>query len=163
MPRNATNKLLHKAQRSKMDEFYTHLCDIERELQYYPDCFRGKIVYCNCDDSRHSNFVRFFRDNFPRLGLKKLIASCYTPIQGGKGEYYEFCGGCDELIKPIFLNGNGDFRSDECRDLLKQSDIVVTNPPFSLFRDFIAEVVSHNKQFLVICSINAIRTRRFSN
>lgn len=163
MTRQSNNSLLQKAKKSKSDEFYTQLCDIERELQYYSKCFRDKIVYCNCDDPRSSNFYRYFKENFKRLGLKKLIASCYKEqsedlFQDEDTEtafYIEYQGeSIPERI--IQFNGNGDFRSDECVILLQQSDIVVTNPPFSLFREFVSQIVRHNKQFLIIGNVNAI-------
>jgi len=168
MPRNATNQLLQKAKKAKSDEFYTQLCDIERELQYYPGCFKGKVVYCNCDDPRVSNFVRYFVTHFRQLGLKKLIASCYReqnidlfhPEASEKGFYYEYTGENADFkpdeIQVVHFKGDGDFRSPECIELLKQSDIVVTNPPFSLFREFIAQLVKYDKQFLVIGNVNAI-------
>lgn len=137
MIRQASNLLLKKAKRSKNDEFYTQLCDIERELQYYTLCFKGKVVYCNCDDSRTSNFYKFFRDNFHSLGLRKLIASCYKERtfdlfcqQTTEPAFYCVYNGEEESDEIIPLAGDGDFRSQECLDLLRQSDIVVTNPPF---------------------------------
>ena len=169
MARQATNQLLQKAKKSKSDEFYTQLCDIERELQYYQDCFVGKVVYCNCDDPRTSNFFRYFGTNFHKLGLKKLIASCYKEDtcdlfscqESEKGFYCEYFGESGNHFNPsdtemVYFNGNGDFRSRECIALLKQSDVVVTNPPFSLFREFVAQIVKYGKQFLVIGNVNAI-------
>lgn len=163
MVRQATNSLLQKAKKSKSDEFYTQLCDIERELQYYPDCFYGKVVYCNCDDPRLSNFFRYFKENFHRLGLRKLIASfhinqtkdLFLPQTNESPYYCEYCGS-DDCMKITRFVGDGDFRSSECVRLLQQSDIVVTNPPFSLFREFVSLIVRHNKQFLVIGNVNAI-------
>lgn len=176
MTRNATNTLLQKAKKSKSDEFYTQLCDIERELQYYKNCFRGKIVYCNCDDPLTSNFFYFFAKRFKELGLKKLIASCYKeqnndlflPITNEKGYYTEYSGATDEKGEPIlgeikYFNGDGDFRSRESMDLLQQSDIVVTNPPFSLFREFVAQLMKYNKQFLIIGNVNAITYKEIFN
>lgn len=163
MARQSSNHLLQKAKKSKSDEFYTQLCDIERELRYYSSSFRDKVVYCNCDDPRHSNFYRYFKENFKVLGLRKLIASCYKDrddnlfrIQDPTPAFYsEYTGeGNPEITVPF--NENGDFRSNECLALLRQSDVVVTNPPFSLFRDFISQIVRHNKQFLVIGNVNAI-------
>lgn len=163
MARQATNELLQKAKKTKSDEFYTQLCDIERELQHYQDCFRDKVVYCNCDDARVSNFYRYFKENFEPLGLKALIASCYIEqshnlfdnVQSEKAFYHIYKGNIDtEEIH--FFNGNGDFRSKECVDLLQQADVVVTNPPFSLFREFISQIVKYGKQFLVIGNVNAI-------
>lgn len=163
MVRKATNNLLQKAKKSKSDEFYTQLCDIERELQYYPNCFSDKVVYCNCDDPKVSNFFRFFKENFHRLGLRKLIASFYKEqsnnlfqMQVDERPYYCEYKGSDEHMIISHFHGNGDFRSRESVDLLLQSDVVVTNPPFSLFREFIAQIVRCEKQFLVIGNVNAI-------
>lgn len=163
--RNATNQTLQKAKKSKSDEFYTQYHDIESELKHYTKHFKGKVVYCNCDDPYKSNFFNFFVDNFHKLGLKKLIASCYkesvldifqeATIENGY--YCEYLGTDDsKKIEVIQFHGDGDFRSPECVNLLKQSDIVVTNPPFSLFREFVAQVVRNDKKFLVIGNINAI-------
>ena len=169
MVRNASNKLLQKARKTKSDEFYTQLCDIERELQYYEKHFLGKVVYCNCDDPHTSNFVKYFVTNFYRLGLKKLIASCYKENEINLFQANSFTAGIccvykgtkngiiiESDIKIRNLKGNGDFRSQECIELLKESDIIVTNPPFSLFREFVAQIVKYNKKFLVIGNINAI-------
>ena len=168
MARHATNQLLQKAKKSKSDEFYTQLCDIERELQYYQNSFVGKVVYCNCDDPRTSNFVRYFATNFHKLGLKKLIASCYmedtidlfNSKDAENGFYCVYSGEMDAFnpsgLDVVYFNGNGDFRSRECVELLKQSDVVVTNPPFSLFREFVAQIVKYEKQFLIIGNVNAI-------
>ena len=169
MARRATNQLLQKAKKSKSDEFYTQLCDIELELQYYQDCFTNKVVYCNCDDPRTSNFFKYFAINFHKLGLKKLIASCYVEDtydlfniqESEKGFYCEYNGESGIQFNPSdveieYFRGNGDFRSLECIEFLKQSDIVVTNPPFSLFREFVAQIVKYEKQFLIIGNVNAI-------
>lgn len=169
MVRQATNRLLQKAKKSKSDEFYTQLCDIERELQYYQNCFVDKVVYCNCDDPRTSNFFRYFAINFHKLGLRKLIASCYiedtrdlfSSAESEKGYYCEYSGEYGNQFYPdnvqiVYFKGDGDFRSRECIELLKQSDIVVTNPPFSLFREFVSQIVKYDKQFLVIGNVNAI-------
>lgn len=169
MARQATNRLLQKAKKSKSDEFYTQFCDIERELQYYQNCFVNKVVYCNCDDPRTSNFFRYFAINFHKLGLRKLIASCYiedtcdlfSSEESEKGFYCEYLGENGNQFDPdnvqiVYFKGDGDFRSRECVELLKQSDVVVTNPPFSLFRDFVAQIVKYDKQFLVIGNVNAI-------
>lgn len=169
MVRQATNRLLQKAKKSKSDEFYTQLCDIERELQYYQNCFVDKVVYCNCDDPRTSNFFRYFAINFHKLGLRKLIASCYiedtrdlfSSVESEKGYYCEYSGEYGNQFYPdnvqiVYFKGDGDFRSRECIELLKQSDIVVTNPPFSLFREFVSQIVKYDKQFLVIGNVNAI-------
>lgn len=166
MSRKSSNLLLQNAKRAKSDEFYTQLCDIERELVHYQDAFKGKVVYCNCDDPRVSNFVKYFVTNFHSLGLKKLIASCYVPNITDlfssdpyrNGFYIEYSGEYLEEKNPElkYFRGDGDFRSSECIELLKQSDIVVTNPPFSLFREFVGQLVRYDKQYLIIGNINAI-------
>ncbi len=169
MARKATNKLLQKAKKSKSDEFYTQLSDIENELQYYKSHFENKVVYCNCDDPQSSNFFYYFASNFNKLGLKKLIASCYREQkrdlfhtdEDENGFFYEYRGKDDEEVRPsskdiIYFKGDGDFRSLESIELLKQSDIVVTNPPFSLFREYVAQLIQYDKMFLIIGNINAI-------
>lgn len=169
MARKATNKLLQKAKKSKSDEFYTQLSDIESELQHYKSHFKNKVVYCNCDDPSISNFFNYFASNFKELGLKKLIASCYRKQEidlfntekTENGFYYEYTGAEKEHIKPsstdiIHFKGDGDFRSAESIELLKQADIVVTNPPFSLFREYVAQLIEYDKKFLTIGNINAI-------
>ena len=169
MARKATNKLLQKAKKSKSDEFYTQLIDIENELKHYKDKFKNKVVYCNCDDPRSSNFFKYFALNFKELGLKKLISSCYIKQErnlfnieeSGSGFFYEYTGTKEEKIIPssadiIHFKGDGDFRSDESIELLKQADIVVTNPPFSLFREYVDQLVKYDKKFLIIGNINAI-------
>lgn len=170
MARNATNKLLQKAKKSKNDEFYTQLVDIESELQHYKRHFKDKVVFCNCDDPRISNFFNYFASNFNELGLKKLITACYREqkrdpfnytVEHESGFFFEYTGKEEENGKPssadiVYFNGDGDFRSSESIELLKKSDIVVTNPPFSLFREYIAQLVKYNKKFLVIGNINAI-------
>lgn len=169
MARNATNKLLQQAKKSKSDEFYTQLSDIESELLHYKNHFRNKVVYCNCDDPTISNFFKYFALNFKELGLKKLIASCYkeqemnlfNSYKTEKGSFYEYTGTVKENSTPtskdiVYFNGDGDFRSSESIELLKQADIVVTNPPFSLFREFVVQLVKFKKDFLIIGNINAI-------
>ena len=163
--------MLTSAKTSKKDEFYTQLSDIERELKHYKNHFKGKVVLCNCDDPRVSNFFHFFSYNFERFGLKKLIATCYKNqemdlFSENKSEqaiYLEYTGDkngnnvpdVNEIgIKP--LKGDGDFRSKECIELLKEADIVVTNPPFSLFREYVAQLIEYDKKFLIIGNINAI-------
>lgn len=165
------NREFREAKRAKKDEFYTSLSDIELELQHYANHFEGKVVYCNCDDPRASNFFRYFATNFEKLGLKKLIATCYRSqdaTQFGRDEseqavYLEYTGDrngngvpdADEIgVQPLV--GDGDFRSAESVALLKQADIVVTNPPFSLFREYVAQLVEHEKQFLIIGNMNAL-------
>lgn len=159
----AGNQSLHAANRAKQDEFYTQLPDIEKELKHYRQHFRGKTVYCNCDDPTISNFFRYFHLNFEKLGLKRLITTCYKNQQPDIFSSHdmeaavgvEYIGNGTEPT--IFqLKGDGDFRSQECIALLKQADIVVTNPPFSLFREYIAQLVEYGKNFVVIGNKNAI-------
>lgn len=159
MARNATNKILQKAKTSKSDEFYTQLSDIESELLHYKSYFKNKVVYCNCDDPQISNFYYYFATNFNKLGLKKLISACYKKHENGF--FYEYTGTVGERIIPsstdvIHFKEDGDFRSIESIELLKQSDIVVTNPPFSLFREYIDQLVKYDKKFLIIGNINSI-------
>lgn len=182
------------AKRNKDDEFYTRLPDIEAELRHYAPQFKGKTVLCNCDDPFESNFFKYFALNFRRLGLKKLIASCYSPspVQGTELALFELAGMSDadaEARRPYkieitdipdangdgavdlsdveyllkhdvnvlsVLEGNGDFRSDECLALLDEADIVVTNPPFSLFREFLAVLIERQKKFLVLGNPSAL-------
>ena len=151
MARNATNTFLHNAKKSKNDEFYTQLCDIESELQHYENHFGGKVVYCNCDDWEKSNFVKYFKDNFKKLGIKKIVSTCY--IESGQGKFFEYNG---SDIKTRLLTDDGDFRSKESVELLKQADIIVTNPPFSLFREYIQQLILNEKMFLSIGNVNAI-------
>lgn len=170
MASKSLNKSLHAAKASKKDEFYTQLSDIEKELWHYTDHFKGKVVFCNCDDPRVSNFFHFFTYNFERLGLKKLITTCYKNQQpdlfskedSEKGIYLEYSGDKNKNRVPDpdeigihELKGDGDFRSEECIELLKQADIVVTNPPFSLFREYVEQLITYNKKFLIIGSVNA--------
>ena len=167
----SVNRDLHKAKLAKKDEFYTQITDIEKELKHYKEHFRGKVVYCNCDDPRVSNFFRYFSYNFKVLGLKKLITTCYKSqeidlFSQNKSEraiWLEYEGTENENGIPTIdrisahpLEGDGDFRSEECIQLLKQSDIVVTNPPFSLFREYVAQLVKYNKAFLILGNQNAI-------
>ena len=155
------NVSLSNAKRAKNDEFYTQLSDIENELKHYKNHFAGKVVYCNCDDARKSNFFRFFQKKFNDYGLKKLVTTSYN--EDGHGSVLVYEGDTnsngkldDNEVKVSELKGNGDFRSEECIELLKEADIVVTNPPFSLFREYIATLVQYNKKFLVIGNQNAI-------
>jgi len=202
MARKATNKLLHKAKKSKADEFYTQYIDIQKEveayLEYNPKVFEGKIIYCNCDDPFESNFFRYFVLNFDRLGIKQLITTSYKPspvansqlelfpdaesvkektkgrpkITANKfiiNEVGDIDGDGEFSLKDVALQlkqnknnewtpleGDGDFRSNESIELLKQADVVITNPPFSLFRDYIKQLVEFDKIFLIIANINAI-------
>jgi hypothetical protein len=167
----SNNESLRTANKAKKDEFYTQLTDIENELKHYKEHFCGKTVICNCDDPRVSNFFHYFSFNFEALGLKKLITTCYKNHERDffsqnnceQAIYLEYEGDkngnripdAEEIgVKP--LQGDGDFRSEECIDLLKQADIVVTNPPFSLFREFVAQLMEYDKKFLIIGNLNAI-------
>lgn len=169
-------KSLQEARKAKMDEFYTQLADIENELRHYRDHFRDKVVYCNCDDPRLSNFFHYFSHNFGHLGLKKLITTCYMNQERDLFsrhdseraimlEYDGFrAGECipkpDDIgVTP--LDGDGDFRSPECIDILKRADIVVTNPPFSLFREYVAQLVEYKKKFVIIGPWNAVTYKEF--
>lgn len=148
----ASNSSLQTAKRSKNDEFYTQLTDVEKELQHYERHFNGKVVFCNCDDPAWSSFWKYFKGKFADLGLKKLVATHYeSGTRSYKLEYF----GEGEPLK-TFLDGDGDFRSPECLTLLAEADIVVTNPPFSLFREYVAQLMEHGKQFLIIGNSNAI-------
>ena len=189
----AGNKGLNSAKTARKDEFYTQLTDIEKELRHYRQHFKGKTVFCNCDDPFESNFFKYFVLNFNRLGLKKLIATCYagSPIAGTQLSMFDileptsgernipykavvttvydktgdsgvdmtdvaelFKSGENELTE---LSGDGDFQSPECLELLDQSDIVVTNPPFSLFREYLAVLIQHQKKFIIIGNVNAVK------
>lgn len=183
-------RTLKVAKDNKVDEFYTRLADIEKELRYYKSFFENKIVYCNCDDPYESNFFKYFALNFNRLKLKKLISISYanSPVAGEEltlfddlGEEKQITGrkaykvvmselkdvngdgrqdlkDVQELIKHRirYLEGNGDFRSNESIALLKEADIIVTNPPFSLFREYIAQLEEYNKKFIIIGNTNAL-------
>lgn len=180
----AKNSNLNKANKAKKDEFYTSLSDIETELKHYRNHFRGKTVLCNCDDPYESNFFKYFAMNFNFLGLKKLICTCYdsSPVVGEQlsffpdkrpykieiSEVVDTNGdGVIDLtdVEYLLRNGkntlkklkDGDFRSEECVKCLKEADIVVTNPPFSLFREYVAQLVEHDKQFLIIGNVNAVK------
>lgn len=182
----AKNASLNQAQRAKKDEFYTQITDIEKELKYYKDYFKDKVVFCNCDDPYESEFFKYFAMSFNSLGLKKLIATCYatSPIVGEQISLFDIVdmvpqtedkkpykieitevvdlngdGAVDladveTLIKNkkntlTLLEGDGDFRSAECTELLKEADVVVTNPPFSLFREYVAQLMEYHKKFLI--------------
>ncbi|WP_165052416.1 MULTISPECIES: adenine-specific methyltransferase EcoRI family protein [unclassified Adlercreutzia] len=189
----AKNQALSNAAKAKKDEFYTQLVDIEKEMKYYRDYFKGKTVFLNCDDPYESNFFKYFAMNFNRLGLKKLISTCYagSPVAqtqlslfddisstgGGSSKQpykIEITEVSDEnndgkidlsdveyLIKNkknalTVLEGDGDFRSPECVALLDEADVVITNPPFSLFRKYLAQLVEHEKDFIILGNQNAI-------
>ncbi|GAM10914.1 modification methylase EcoRI [Geobacter sp. OR-1] len=171
MTEKGKNQNLHKAKGSKQDEFYTQLSDIEKELRHYKKDFKGKVVYCNCDDPLVSNFFHYFSYNFEKLGLKKLITTCYkskdmnlfSQNDSERAVYLEYDGDKNGNGMPDpkeigikHLKGDGDFRSKESIELLKQADIVVTNPPFSLFREYVAQLIDHDKKFIIIGSRNAI-------
>jgi len=157
----STNKALKTAIKNRKDEFYTQLTDIEKEMRYYRDYFKDKIVFCNCDDPEESNFWKYFELNFTALGLKKLVATHYeTEKPSYKLEIVRDENG-DGLItsKDIIktkLKQNGDFRSPECIEILKEADVVVTNPPFSLFREYVAQLMEYNKKFIIIGNQNAL-------
>ncbi|MDU4559181.1 MAG: adenine-specific methyltransferase EcoRI family protein [Negativicoccus succinicivorans] len=188
----AGNTGLSNAARNKKDEFYTDLTDIEKEMKYHKEHFKGKTVFCNCDDPFESNFFKYFVLNFNQLGLKKLIATCYatSPISNQQLSLFDILGGDEEnknkpykaVVTKIYdatgdggvdmldvaelfkmgenalieLEGDGDFRSEECLELLKEADIVVTNPPFSLYREYIATLIEYEKNFLIIGNVNSM-------
>lgn len=197
MEKKSSNKNLHKANKAKKDEFYTQLIDIEKELKHYKEQFRGKVVYCNCDDPFESNFFKYFASNFKVLGLKRLIATSYKPSPIANTQLALF--GEDKMLptpkgRPKMtankfiinevgdldgdgafdlrdiadqlranknnewapMEGEGDFRSKESIELLKQADIVVTNPPFSLFREYVGQLMEYDKKFLILGDQNAI-------
>lgn len=171
MAREATNRTLQEARRAKSDEFYTVLSDIEKELRHYRKHFRDKVVFCNCDDPRISNFFHYFSYNFEKLGLKKLITTCYknqcrdlfSRHDQESAIYLEYVGDKNgnnvpdpDEIGIEHLSGDGDFRSEECVELLEKSDVVVTNPPFSLFREYVSQLIEHDKKFLIVGTWNAI-------
>ena len=189
----AGNKNLNSAKTARKDEFYTQLTDIEKEMRYYRKHFKDKTVLCNCDDPFESNFFKYFVLNFNRLGLKKLIATCYTgsPIANKQLSIFDILGESEETqnkpykavvttvydktgdggvdmldVAELFksgenelteLKGDGDFRSPECLELLDEADIVVTNPPFSLFREYLGTLVEHKKHFIIIGNVNALK------
>jgi len=193
MPRDMTNKYLHNAKNAKNDEFYTLLTDIEKEMRHYREHFKGKTVFCNCDDPYESNFFKYFALSFNAIGIKKLIATCYagSPIANTQlslfddesednkttkvphqliineltDENNDTAENLEDIVISLTKNknntltrlkGDGDFRSQECIELLKQSDIVVTNPPFSLFREFVSQLTEYGKKYLIIGTWNAI-------
>ena len=165
------NKQLSQAKKAKEDEFYTQLEDIEAELKHYKKHFEGKTVLCNCDDPRMSHFFYYFVLNFHLLGLKKLITTCYknqdpdlVSVNASEQAVYLVYEGEDIGMPPNPniaglahpLKGDGDFRSEECIEFLKEADIVVTNPPFSLFREYVTQLVDQKKSFIVLGNQNAI-------
>lgn len=169
MASKSLNNNLKKAKAGKNDEFYTELTDIEKELRHYKDHFKNKVVFCNCDDPRISNFFHYFSHKFEDLELKKLITTCYknqnrdlfSEHKSDKAIWLEYNGDRNGNMVPDVeeigtnpLKGDGDFRSPECIELLKQADIVVTNPPFSLFREYVAQLIDYDKKFLIIGNQN---------
>lgn len=163
------NKNLRVADGNKDDEFYTGYDDIKKELVNYAKYFRGKVIYCNCDDHNgiglgtpKSNFLKYLADNFEAFKIKKVIATHYEKDTNSSTMYIldkDNTGDgitCFEDISEIPLKGNGDFRSSECVELLKQADIIITNPPFSLFREYVAQLMEYNKKFLIIGNKNAL-------
>lgn len=140
------NRNLHAARRNKNDEFYTQYADIEREVSNYWEQLKGKTVYCNTDNYKESNFVKYFVDNFDKIQLKKLISLDLD------GNYFEY----DGRVKQYSKFKNGDFRSEESKELLKGCDVVCTNPPFSLFREYVAQLIEYEKEFLIIGNNNAL-------
>lgn len=193
------NADLRKAGKAKQDEFYTQLTDVEKEMKYYKNHFKDKVIFCNCDDPFESNFFKYFAMNFNYLGLKRLIATCYdsSPVAGEQLSLFDIpsikidlsknkkaykieinevkdlnqdgavdMADVEYLLKNknnilTLLKENGDFRSKECIELLKEADIVVTNPPFSLFREYIAQLVEYNKKFIILGNQNAITYKEF--
>jgi len=154
MKEKTLNKNLHKANRNKNDDFYTELTDIEKELGYYKEHFKDKVVFLNCDDPEESNFWKYFYLNFKYLKLKKLIA---THFESKKPSYKLEKTNGDTKKTP--LKQNGDFRSPECIEILKEADIVVTNPPFSLFREYVAQLIEYNKKFIILGNQNALTNK----
>jgi hypothetical protein len=171
MAKAQKNKILTQARVNKKDEFYTQLSDIERELKHYKSHFKDKVVYCNCDDPRVSNFFHYFSYNFEKLGLKKLITTCYknqdrdlfSQNESDHAIMLEYTGDKNgnnvpdpEEIGIVHLKGDGDFRSQESIELLKLADIVVTNPPFSLFSEYVVQLSKYDKKFIIIGHQNSI-------
>ena len=174
LPITMANEKLRAANVAKKDEFYTQLVDIENEVRHYKNHFQGKVVLCNCDDPRVSNFFHYFSYNFEQLGLKKLITTCYKSQErdlfsqnnSERAIWLEYYGDKNgnrvpdpEEIGIHYLKGDGDFRSNECIELLKQADIVVTNPPFSLFREYVSQLIKYGKKFVIVGHQNAISYR----
>jgi len=165
---------LTAAKEAKKDEFYTQLADIAEEVKHYRAHFKGKTVLCNCDDPRVSNFFHYFAYQFESLGLKRLITTCYKSQERDLFSQHD----CERAISLVYdgdkngnrvpdpeeigiheLQGDGDFRSPECIELMMQADIVVTNPPFSLFREYVAQLMRFDKRFLIVGNVNAITTK----
>ena len=161
----AKNRNLSAARTRRKDEYYTRLTDVEKELRHYKEQFRGKVVYCNCDEPTVSAFFQYFENNFERFGLRRLIATCYRSQQydafskEDSDREWGICTKTSRGIRHKALTGDGDFRSPECVELLKQADIVATNPPFSLIREFIAQLVEYQKQFIVLGPLSAATSK----
>ena len=155
-----TNKDLNKAARNKKDEFYTQITDIEKEMRYYKGFFKDKVVFCNCDDPEYSHFWKYFQLNFYELGLKKLISTHYEVDKPSYKMEIVATDNDKQIGIPDYvktpLRENGDFRSPECVEILKEADVVITNPPFSLFRQYLAQLIEYEKRFIIIGNINAI-------
>ena len=178
MKRSSQNRNLNNARTAKKDEFYTQLTDIEKELRHYEAVFKGKVVYCNCDDPKNSSFFHYFSYKFESLQLKKLLTTCYknkniemfSQNDTEQAIYLEYTGPKKKGTIPLpesigvkYLKSDGDFRSKESIELLKQSDIVVTNPPFSLFREYVAQIIEYKKKFIIIGNLNAVTYKEIFN
>jgi len=165
------NERFDNAKKNKADEFYTQLVDIEKEMNHYKNFFKGKTILCNCDDPRISNFFKYFALKFNELGLKKIITTCYknqdidlfSKNTCEKAVYIEYTGNPNDPTSTDFstievkkLKGDGDFRSKECIELLKEADVVITNPPFSLSREYVAQLIKYEKKFIIVGHQNAI-------
>ena len=157
------NGNLHQAKRAKNDEFYTQLSDIEKECKHYKQHFNGKIILCNCNDALHTGFATYFSLNFEILGLKELICTSYSMEEGGHGRIYRYHGDKNRNGVPDIeewdqqeMEGNGGFNTPEGVELIKEADIIVTNPPFSLFREFVATLEEYGKKYLILGNMNAI-------
>ena len=155
-------RTLNNAKNQKKDEFYTQFNDINNELKHYKEYFKDKVIFLNCDDPEISNFWKYFHLNFSFFGIRKIISTHFVyQDMFNEGDTYklEYCGGNDNDVmvgEKTILKNNGDFRSEECIEILKEADIVVTNPPFSLFREYVAQLIEYNKKFLIIGNVNAI-------
>jgi hypothetical protein len=161
MAKTKGNSNLHLSRAGKTDEFYTEISLIEKELRHYKHFFKGKTVFCNCDDPQESNFWKYFELNFERLELKKLISTHYeTDIPSYKLELKQDVNNDGKVtaldIIHTPLRQNGDFRSPECKEIMQNADVIVTNPPFSLFREYVAQLIEYEKHFLIIGNQNAI-------
>lgn len=156
----AKNGSLSRAVKAKEDEFYTKLADVEKELKHYKEQFKDKVIFCNCDDPEWSNFWKYFQLNFYQLGIKKLISTHYEESKPSYKLEIVANNNEQQMALPDYvqtpLEQNGDFRSPECIKILQEADIIVTNPPFSLFREYVAQLIEYDKKFLIIGNQNAI-------